>query len=265
MNNLFSVFDPNVGWFGMNANWLSLALVLVWIPSVFWKVKSSSAFVFSLFLLNLAKEFKNNFSPITTPGHTHWALRVFLLILLNNLVGLTPYTFTRTRHLSVSVRLALSGWLSYWTASLVIDPGSTLAHLVPLGTPYILIPFIVIIELVRNLIRPLTLSVRLAANIVAGHLLITLISTPLTSRAYLTRIFILIGLILLIILERAVAFIQAYVFRMLRTLYLSESNSLKLNYLCNLLFIDKIDFKFFSKFKIIRTVPLASWILKLPD
>lgn len=245
MNNLFSVFDPNVRWLGMRVNWLRLGLVLVWIPSLFWKIKSSPVFLFSLFLLNLAKEFKNNFSPVTTPGHTHWALSIFLLILLNNLGGLTPYTFTGTRHLSVSVRLALSGWLSYWLASLFIDPRSTLAHLVPLGTPYILIPFIVLIELVRNLIRPLTLSVRLAANIVAGHLLITLISTPLTSRMYLTRVFILIGLILLIILERAVAFIQAYVFRMLRTLYLRESNTIKLNYLCNFLFIKKNWFQIF--------------------
>ena len=242
MDNLFSVFDPHVHWAGSRANWLRIGLVLGWIPSLFWLRKSQIVFLTYKFLFTLASEFKNNFAPVSTPGHTHWALRIFLLILLNNLGGLTPYTFTGTSHLSVSVSLALVGWVSYWLASAVADLGGVLAHLVPVGTPYVLMPFIVLIELVRNLIRPLTLSVRLAANIVAGHLLITLISTPLVSRGWLPRFFILGGLLLLIILETAVAFIQAYVFRILRTLYLRESNSLNLNYLCNLILKNKLLF-----------------------
>lgn len=236
MNNLFSVFDPQVNWIMIRANWVRLLIVLAWIPPLFWLGKSQVSSLFHKFLFTLAIEFKNNFTPVNTPGHTHWALRIFLLILLNNLGGLTPYTFTGTSHLSVSIRLALVGWASYWLARLVADLGGVLAHLVPVGTPYILIPFMVLIELIRGLIRPLTLSVRLAANIVAGHLLITLISTPLTSSPWLARTVILRGLLLLIILETAVAFIQAYVFRMLRTLYLSESNSLNLNYLCNIIY-----------------------------
>jgi F-type H+-transporting ATPase subunit a len=110
-----------------------------------------------------------------------------------------------------------------------MDTGQALAHLVPVGTPYILMPLIVIIELVRSLIRPLTLAVRLAANIVAGHLLMTLISSPLVHSEPLASRLILSGLILLIVLESAVAFIQAYVFRILRALYLGESNTLSLN------------------------------------
>lgn len=108
-----------------------------------------------------------------------------------------------------------------------------LAHLVPAGTPYILIPFMVLIELVRNLIRPITLSVRLAANLVAGHLLITLISSPISSSSNFGLLVLLAALFILIILESAVTFIQAYVFRILRTLYLREVNYLKFNYLNN--------------------------------
>lgn len=233
MTNLFSVFDPHVGWLNISANWLRLGVVLFWVPSLFWIAKSQLSLLFCKFLFTLASEFNNNFTPVNTPGHTHWALRIFCLILLNNVGGLTPYTFTRTRHLSISISLALVGWVSYWLASLVIDLGRVLAHLVPVGTPYVLMPFIVLIELTRSLIRPLTLSVRLAANMVAGHLLITLIRTPLVSRGWVARVLILSGLVLLIVLESAVAFIQAYVFRILRTLYLRESNSLNLNYLCN--------------------------------
>ena len=233
MNNLFSVFDPQVGWLGLRINWIRILLVTFWIPRIFWVVKSQTSFLLVNLLVTLRNEFKNNFSPLVTPGHTHWAVSIFLIILLNNVGGLTPYTFTRTSHLSISIRLALTGWLSYWLARVLFDLGRALAHLVPVGTPYILMPFIVLIELTSRIIRPLTLSVRLAANIVAGHLLITLIRSPAVTRNFRAAIFILIGLSLLFILETAVAFIQAYVFRILRTLYLREANSLNLHYLRN--------------------------------
>ena len=99
----------------------------------------------------------------------------------------------------------------------------------PSGTPYILIPFIVLIEFVRNIIRPITLSVRLAANLVAGHLLITLIRSPAVFISHGSLVCLIRALFILIILGLAVAFIQAYVFRMLRTLYLREVNSLSFN------------------------------------
>lgn len=108
-------------------------------------------------------------------------------------------------------------------------PQNILAHLVPLGTPNALIPFMVIIEIVRSIIRPLTLRVRLAANIIAGHLLLTLLGNqgPLANSAVLPLI--LTALIALAVLECAVAIIQAYVFRVLSTLYVEEVNSAELN------------------------------------
>lgn len=233
MNNLFSVFDPQVRWAGLSLNWSRLFLVVFWIPGLFWPGKSQFLFLFRKIVSSLAGEFKNNFSPVCTPGHTHWAIGIFLLILINNLGGLTPYTFTGTSHLSVSVRLALVGWVSYVVSRCAHDSGRFLAHLVPAGTPYILIPFMVLIELIRTTIRPLTLSVRLAANIVAGHLLIRLVRGPLVFIGPPIMGLVMRGLVLLIILESAVAFIQAYVFRILRTLYLREANRVKLHYLCN--------------------------------
>ena len=100
-----------------------------------------------------------------------------------------------------------------------------LSHLVPLGTPYPLIPFIVLIEIVRRVIRPITLSVRLAANIIAGHLLIVLIRGQMPCISMSIIILVLIGLLMLILLELAVSFIQSYVFRTLLSLYLIEVNS----------------------------------------
>lgn len=94
-----------------------------------------------------------------------------------------------------------------------------------MGTPYPLIPFMVLIEIIRTVIRPLTLSVRLAANMVAGHLLIVLVRGPIASIPWGLLAGTLIGLLLLVILELAVSFIQRYVFRTLLSLYVIESNS----------------------------------------
>jgi F-type H+-transporting ATPase subunit a len=97
-----------------------------------------------------------------------------------------------------------------------------LAHLVPQRTPTLLIPFIVLIESIRNIIRPLTLAVRLIANIVAGHLLITLIGNQAASSSNFILISLIFTQILLLTLESAVAFIQSYVFAVLSTLYSRE-------------------------------------------
>jgi len=96
------------------------------------------------------------------------------------------------------------------------------AHLVPQGTPGVLIPFMVCIETVSNLIRPGTLAVRLCANIIAGHLLITLMGNTGSGLRTFMVSFLILGQICLLILESAVSIIQGYVFAVLRTLYSSE-------------------------------------------
>ena len=137
-------------------------------------------------------------------------------------IGLFPYVFTRKSHISFTLTLALPLWLGRIILSIIYQYNNLLAHLVPVGTPRFLIPVIVIIETVRNVIRPLTLSIRLAANIVAGHLLLTLLGSqgPLLSLFNLSLL--MIGLFLLLLLEVAVACIQSYVFTILSSLYLNE-------------------------------------------
>jgi len=87
-------------------------------------------------------------------------------------------------------------------------------------------PFIVLIESISNLIRPGTLTVRLSANMIAGHLLMTLLGTQTSFSAYLILYLLLLSQISLLVLESAVALIQAYVFTILSTLYSSETTSL---------------------------------------
>ena len=97
-----------------------------------------------------------------------------------------------------------------------------IAHLVPTGTPRFLIPIIVIIETVRRIIRPATLAIRLAANIVAGHLLLTLLGSQGPILSTISLIILIVALILLLLLEVGVACIQSYVFTILNSLYLNE-------------------------------------------
>ena len=99
----------------------------------------------------------------------------------------------------------------------------------PVGTPRFLMPIMVIIETVRNIIRPLTLSIRLAANIVAGHLLLTLLGSQGPLLRMSSLIFLIGGLFILLLLEVAVACIQSYVFTILSSLYLNELIRAKFN------------------------------------
>jgi len=97
-----------------------------------------------------------------------------------------------------------------------------LIHTIPIGTPLALINFIFIIEIVRNIIRPITLSVRLTANIVAGHLLMLLLSNFSLS-SFNNIIISSIPMLILSLLEMAVSLIQAYVFVTLISLYINET------------------------------------------
>jgi len=162
------------------------------------------------------------FGDIVIPGTAYIFISIFFFVLFNNFIGLFPYVFTRRRHMSFTLTLALPLWLGRIIISIIYQYNSLLAHLVPVGTPTFLIPIIVIIETVRTIIRPLTLSIRLAANIVAGHLLLTLLGSQGPRLNMINLSFLIIGLFILLLLEVAVACIQSYVFTILSSLYLNE-------------------------------------------
>jgi len=97
------------------------------------------------------------------------------------------------------------------------------SHLIPFNTPFLLIHFMVLVELISSLIRPFTLAIRLIANITAGHLILALISslTPLINR---TTFIITLILGLILIIELGVAVIQGYIYSVLLLLYLNDSS-----------------------------------------
>lgn len=221
--NLFSSFDPSSN-FNLSINWIRTIIGLLIIPPIFWLIPSRINIIWIKIIFTLHKEFKTLLGNYKSQGRTLIFISLFSIILFNNFLGLFPYIFTRTSHITITLRLALPLWLSFIIYGWINNTIHILAHLVPQGTPPILIPFIVCIETIRNIIRPGTLAIRLSANIIAGHLLITLLGNTGPIINLLILNILIITQILLLTLETAVSIIQSYVFAVLRTLYSREVN-----------------------------------------
>nr|QUJ18441.1 ATP synthase protein 6 [Neoglyphidodon nigroris] len=207
---------------------IALALTLPWIlfpkPSSRWLNNR---------VLTLQGWFVNGFTqqifqPINLGGHKWAALLTSLMLFLItlNMLGLLPYTFTPTTQLSMNMAFAVPLWLATVIIGMRNQPTHALAHLLPEGTPTLLIPILIMIETISLFIRPLALGVRLTANLTAGHLLIQLIATAaLVLLPLMPTVAILTAVLLLMLtlLEVAVAMIQAYVFVLLLSLYTHEN------------------------------------------
>nr|QNE85392.1 ATP synthase F0 subunit 6 [Platypalpus agilis] len=224
MTNLFSVFDPSSSILNLSLNWTSSFLGLFMIPLSYWFLPSRYHIIWNKILLTLHKEFKTLLGPQGHNGSTFIFVSLFTLIMFNNFMGLFPYIFTSTSHMTLTLALALPLWLSFMLYGWINHSQHMFAHLVPQGTPAILMPFMVCIETISNIIRPGTLAVRLAANMIAGHLLMTLMGNTGPALSIILASFLIISQIALLMLESAVAIIQAYVFAVLSTLYSSEVN-----------------------------------------
>nr|WMV00444.1 ATP synthase F0 subunit 6 [Rhodopsalta cruentata] len=220
MTNLFSSFDPSTGFFSLN--WLSSMILLLFMPLTYWYIPNRFTILFNkiLFSLNIELNLLMNYKSL---GSSLMFLSLFTFILLNNLLGLLPYIFTSSSHLVFTMSLALPLWLSFMLYGFINNLNHMFCHMVPSGTPNILMPFMVIIESISNLIRPGSLAVRLTANMIAGHLLMTLLGNlPMNYELYSSLI--MIFQISLMLFELAVCIIQSYVFMVLSTLYYSEVN-----------------------------------------
>nr|YP_010272359.1 ATP synthase F0 subunit 6 [Phlogotettix cyclops]UKE80356.1 ATP synthase F0 subunit 6 [Phlogotettix cyclops] len=215
MMNLFSVFDPATG--TMSLNWLSTMIILA-TPLSYWNLPNKLLCL----ILNLAdKLMMEIIMHLKKSEPSIIMVSLFMYILINNIMGLMPYVFTASAHLVFSLTLALTIWISLMLFGWINKTNSMFTHLVPVGTPTPLMPFMVMIESISNFIRPGSLAVRLSANMIAGHLLMSLLGNNLVSNfpLMLIMMWLFMGLMMF---ELAVAFIQSYVFMTLSTLYSSE-------------------------------------------
>nr|YP_009104416.1 ATP synthase F0 subunit 6 [Aeneolamia contigua]AFV32119.1 ATP synthase F0 subunit 6 [Aeneolamia contigua] len=219
MTNLFSVFDPSTGM--LSLNWLSTIIGMLLLPMMFWLTPSR----LSKMNMTMIKKLSNELSMLMSKeykGNLLMFNSMFLFILYNNMMGLFPYIFTSSSHLVFTLSMALPMWLSLMMFGWTMKTNKMFYHLIPSGTPSILMPFMVCIETTSNLIRPGSLAVRLTANMIAGHLLMTLLGN-MTISSSKTMISIIITMqMMLMMFEVAVSIIQSYVFTVLSTLYSSE-------------------------------------------
>nr|WIW75294.1 ATP synthase F0 subunit 6 [Oedipoda caerulescens] len=223
MTNLFSTFDPSTSMFNLSLNWTSTILGILLMPMTFW-LMPSRYILWNKMNLNLHNELKILLGKNQVHGSTLMFISIFIMIVFNNIMGLFPYIFTSTSHMVLTFTIAMPLWMSFMLFGWINKTNHMFMHLVPQGTPTPLMSFMVLIETISNIIRPGTLSIRLAANMIAGHLLLTLLGNTGPSLTSSIMIILIMSQLMLFMLEMAVAFIQAYVFSILSTLYSSEVN-----------------------------------------
>lgn len=204
LNNIFSSFDTKNFIFFF---YIVLNLMLFKIFSI------------NLFINKIKILIKNiNLFIFYNVNNNFFFLILFLIIFILNFFSLNIFIFNLTRQFSINIIIIFRLWIPILLISLTKKNNSFLSHILPLGTLNILIPIIILIELISFFIRPLTLFLRLSINIIAGHVLVSLIRINILNR----RIIYILVLYIYIIIKFLVRFIQSYIIITLISLYIEE-------------------------------------------
>lgn len=157
-------------------------------------------------------------------------LSLFIFLAMLNILGLFPYVFTPTAHLVITFGLSLSIIIAVAISGFIAFKLNFLSILMPGGVPLVLAPVLIIIETLSFMIRAISLGVRLAANISAGHLLFAILSgfafNMMVNGLIVLSLLPVLILVFITLLEIMVAVIQAYVFCLLTTIYLGDTIAL---------------------------------------
>nr|BCM94564.1 ATPase subunit 6 [Ceramaster japonicus] len=225
LNSIFGQFSPDfiifipitIAAITLNLSWLSISNESNWLPT---RIHLTLTSLHHELIKIIFQQTNHNSAP-WIPALTS----LFVLILSINVLGLLPYAFTTTSHISITYSIGIPFWMSVNILGFYLAFNSRLSHMVPQGTPSFLIPLMVIIETLSLFAQPIALGLRLAANLTAGHLLIYLLSTAIWTLIYSPAIASIttIIFIFLFLLEIGVACIQAYVFTALINFYLSQN------------------------------------------
>jgi len=152
---------------------------------------------------------------------------LFMFVLFCNMLGMLPYSFTVTSHIIVTFALAAVIFIGVTIIGFVNHGTGYLKLFIPSGVPLFLLPLIVIIEIISYLSRPVSLSVRLFANMMAGHTMLKVFGGFVISLGILGGLLPLSFTVALTGLEILIAFLQAYVFAILTCIYLNDALNLK--------------------------------------
>jgi F-type H+-transporting ATPase subunit a len=171
-------------------------------------------FIFGMVNDNLGGEGKKYFP---------FVFSVYMIVLMGNLLGMVPYSFTYTSHIIVTGALALTVFILATGVGIARHGLHFFSLFLPKGLPIFLAPLIVVIEVISYLSRPISLSVRLFANMVAGHTMLKVFA------GFSVMLGIILGVLPMVVnvalygLEIMIAFIQAYVFAILTCIYLKDA------------------------------------------
>lgn len=204
LNNLFSSFDIKNFFF---YSYLLLNLYYIIILSIKFKINKINLFwklILNFSIININKNF--------------FLIIVFLIIFFLNFFSLNVFIFNITSQFSFNLIIIFIFWLPILVLSITKKKNSFLIHILPYGTRNFLIPIIILIEILRFFIRPLTLFLRLSINIIAGHVLLSLLREIILNK---NIIYILI-IYIYILIKLLVRFIQSYIITTLLTLYIEE-------------------------------------------
>lgn len=151
---------------------------------------------------------------------------IFLFILSCNLLGMVPYSFTVTSHLSITLALAMLVFCLMTIVGFIKHGFHFLSLFLPAGTPLWLAPLMIIIEFFAYLARPVSLSLRLAANMIAGHVLLKVLVGFVVIMSIFLKPLPIPVIVILIGFEIFVAMLQAYIFTILTCVYLNDAVNL---------------------------------------
>ncbi len=171
-------------------------------------------FISSMVSVNLGKK-GEKFLPLI--------LSIFLFILFSNLIGILPYAFTTTSHIIVNFVLAMIIFTVIILTGLILHGFKFFSLFLPKGTPWWLVPLMIIIEIFSFLAKPFSLSLRLTANMIAGHVLLKVMAGFIVSLWILAKILPIVFVTVLIGFEIFVAILQAYIFTILSCVYLQDA------------------------------------------
>nr|YP_010131269.1 ATP synthase F0 subunit 6 [Omphalius rusticus]AYJ22281.1 ATP synthase F0 subunit 6 [Omphalius rusticus]QPZ76000.1 ATP synthase F0 subunit 6 [Omphalius rusticus]UUJ34973.1 ATP synthase F0 subunit 6 [Omphalius rusticus] len=208
--------------------WFATLTVLVMFNMSFWIGPTRWSYLLNVPKSIIMSQLMRSFG-MKLGGFVNVVSSLFLMLIFFNLMGLIPYVFSITSHLAISFSLGFPLWLSLIISGAVYSPSSSAASLLPGGAPAALNPFLVLVETVSLCVRPITLSIRLVANMSAGHIVLGLIGTYLSSGVFVYSTLAVITLVSIQIFyfmfEIGVALIQAYIFSLLVTLYSDDHPS----------------------------------------
>nr|QBO27203.1 ATP synthase F0 subunit 6 [Appendiseta robiniae] len=210
--NLFNSFDPSTLILNLELNWMSTIFTIIMIPNFLWIMPNRIKWMINKINIILNNEMLMLFKSKKTKSPSLFLfISLFMFIFINNFFSINSFkTYNFLNNTSNTLLIIFYYYINNSKYKNMI------AHLIPLSTPIYLAPLMTIIETMSIIIRPFSLSIRLTANMIAGHLLMTLLNSNSM------MVIILMIQMFMMMFELCVAMIQSYVFSILSSLYSSE-------------------------------------------